>query len=106
LCYAQIIGEEMDTFVFGTDSLSRAAVKDEPFRIEHAARDAVLGNRTASDDLDFAVGRIGADNPIALVVILVVGDARRAAMRREVEPTVVAEIEPAVNLAGRVMAVG
>ena len=81
-----------------------AAVEDEPFGVEDAVGDAMFRHRALHDHFGFAGLGVAAENPVALVVVFVGGHGRRAAMRREVEAAIVAHVEPAVNLAGRVVA--
>ena len=66
----------------------------------------MLRHKSLSDD--FRLLRLGmrAEDLVILVVVFVRCDARRSAMRRVIQPAISAHVDPAVNLARHIVALG
>src|SRR5262249_2318390 len=102
----EIVSEELNPFTLPAAGRRRAAVEDETLGIEDTARDAVSRHGGGGGDFTFTRAGMDAQDPIALVVILIGRHLRRAAMRRKVQETVVAPIDAAMDFARRVVAFG
>src|SRR5262249_599973 len=102
----EVVSEELNSFALLAAGRRRAAVEDETLGIEGTTRDAMVRHGSGGGDFAFPPAGMDAQNPGALVVILVGPPLRRSAMRREVQETIVAPIDAAMDFARRVVALG
>ena len=102
---SHVIRKEHDLGIVAGVSWCRPAVKDHSLRVERPVRKTAFAQRPASDDLRLRGLRMTAHDPISFVVIGVGRRIGRTAMRRTIQPTVLAEIDARVNLPRRVVSV-
>jgi hypothetical protein len=80
-----------------------SSVEDHPAWIKDAHGYHMLRDRKLGHDLRLAHFRVSPENTFAAKTMRVVGRASRTAVPGVIEPAVITEIEPGVNLAGRVI---